>query len=85
LQKRPLSFSYIVFFLLFWPDTYRILAGIAAAFFISPRIIPPDLSFFGTGMFYFMIACIGYSVSAPLSRRIVRLLKKWILGKKLPS
>lgn len=79
LPKRPITPAYVFFFLLFWPDTWRILFGLIAAAVVPPLIMPPDLGWFGTGMFYVMIACIGYAASAAPARGIARLLRRWIL------
>ena len=84
MQKRPLNFGYALFFILFWPDTWRILIGIGVAFFVAPLIMPPDLGGFGSVMFYIMLACIGYAASALPGRAIARLLKRLILGRNHP-
>jgi len=82
LQKGPLTSSYILFYILFWPDTWRIIIGILAAWLLPPHIMPPDLGLFGSGMFYFMIACIGYAASASPARGLSRVLQRLILKKK---
>jgi hypothetical protein len=80
MQKRPVTFTYMVFYVLFLPDSWQILVGILASLFIAPVIIPPD---YGPGariMVYFMLAVIGYAASRPLGKGISNLLKKWIIG-----
>lgn len=79
-MQKNLTPTYLFFFILFWPDTWRIAFGLLAAGVLPPLIMPPDLGWFGTGMFHFMIACIGYSAAAAPARGISRLLRKWILG-----
>lgn len=84
MRKRPLSPGYIVFYVLFSPDTWRIVMGIIAAWLLVPWIVPPDLGFTGTVMLYAMTAAIGYAAGAAPARGITRILKKWILGGKRP-
>jgi hypothetical protein len=78
--KRPLTFSYIVFYILFWPDTYRIVIGIAAGALLSSRVMPPDLAAPGKIVLFLMIAAIGYAVSAIPGRGIAARLRRIILG-----
>jgi len=82
LKKRPLTPAYILFFILFSPDTWRIIAGIVFSWLLTPRIAPPNLGVLGIGMIYVMLACIGYSVFSWPARQISRLLQKWILKNK---
>ena len=82
-NKRPLTPGYLFFFLIFWPDTYRILIGLCAAFFLAPRITPPDQGGFGLALMYVMLACIGYAASAKPARSISSKLKKVVLKDKL--
>lgn len=78
--KRPLTLAYIVFYILFWPDTYRIAIGIAAGALLSTRVIPPDLNAPGKVVLFLMIAAIGYAVSATPGRGIASYLRRIILG-----
>lgn len=79
MTRRKLTPVYILFFLLLWPDTWRILMGVAMAGLMGPGIIPPDLGPPGSWMFYFMLATIGYSVFAVPARGITNWLKKLII------
>ena len=83
MNKRPLTPGYFFFYLIFWPDTYRILIGLSAAFFLAPRITPPDQGGFGQAMMHIMLACIGYAASAKPARSISNKLKKMVLKDKL--
>jgi hypothetical protein len=83
-NKQP-NFSYYIFYLLFLPDTWRILIGIGLSYFIAPLIMPLDLGAFGSGMFYVMLASIGYSIAGAPARRITQMLKKFILEGKSSS
>jgi len=82
-NKRPLTPGYFFFYLIFWPDTYRILIGLSAAFFLAPRITPPDQGGFGQAMMHIMLACIGYAASAKPARSISNKLKKMVLKDNL--
>ena len=83
MQKRQRTFSYYIFYMLFLPDTWQILIGIAAAYLLAPLAMSPATSLFGKVMLYIMIATIGYTVSRLPARGICRIIKKMILGDKL--
>lgn len=85
MAKRQLTPSYILFYILFLPDSWQIVMGIAAAWILAPRAISPDSGLFGGIMMHIMIATIGYAASRPLARAVTRLLKKMILGDKMPK
>lgn len=82
LQKRKLTPAYIFFYILFSPDTWKILMGIIVAYFLAPVITSPDTGDGGKAMLYVMIAAIGYSVSGIPANRITAYFKKIILNKK---
>jgi hypothetical protein len=85
LQKKPLTFSYILFYTLFLPDTWQILIGITASYILAPLAVTSKTGLFGRVMLYIMIATIGYTVSRLPARGISRIIKKLILGNKLNS
>jgi len=74
--EKPKKLSYYFFFILFHPDTYRILIGFLAAILLAPQIAPPDLATAGR----VMLACIGYAIAAKPSAWITGALKQWLLG-----
>lgn len=80
LKKRPITPTYIVFYLLFFPDTWRILAGIVVAVLLVPKIAPADLAPAGRAMLHVMVAGIGWAVTARPARWITGRLKAIILG-----
>ena len=80
-QKRPLTPLYIFFYIIFWPDTWRIVIGLAAAGLITPRLIGPDSSWFQTGMLFIMLAAIAYAASAKPARRLSSKLRQIIVKK----
>ena len=80
MPEKPKKLTYYFFFVLFHPDSYRILIGFLAAILLTPRIAPPDLSAAGRAMLYVMLACIGYAIAAKPAVWITRALKKWLLG-----
>ena len=79
--KRPLTPTYIFFYILFWPDTWRIVIGVAAALILVPRILPSEQSVLRLGMVYVMIACIGYALSSAPAGGITRGFKRLLLKK----
>jgi len=84
MPKRPITPGYIIFYILFWPDTWRILIGVLAAVLLVPRIINGDMTVFAMAMLHVMVAGIGYAASGRIAGAIVRFLKKLILGKGQP-
>jgi hypothetical protein len=85
LSKKPLTISYIIFYILFSPDTWRILIGIGIAVLLAPKIIQLHHSPSGAVVIYFMIACIGYAFSARPGRWISDKLKRALLTDNRPK
>ncbi len=81
MAKRPITPAFVFFYILFLPDTWRILIGVLLSWSLTPRLIPADQDMLRTGMIYIMMAVIGYAVSGLPARLITRLFKKSILGK----
>jgi hypothetical protein len=84
LSKRPITPAYIAFYILFSPDTWRILMGIIFSVLLSPLAVPKDMNTGGAVLIYIMIATIGYSASGIPGRWIANVFKKLILGDKAP-
>ena len=85
MRKRPLTLSYIIFYLLFSPDTWRILMGVIAAVIIVPLIAKPDMGLGARAVLFIMLATIGYTATGVPGRWIAQFFKKLILGDKLPK
>ena len=85
LQKRPRTFSYFFFYALFLPDSWQILIGVIASYFLAPLAMSPGTGLFGRVMLYVMIATIGYAASRLPARGICRIIKRLILGERLNS
>ena len=83
-QKRPLTVGYVFFYLLFWPDTWRILIGVAAAWGLAPRLVSSAMGPLGAAMIYLMLATIGYALSAVPARWISAGIKRLVLKGKRP-
>lgn len=77
--KRPLTPTYLFFYLLFWPDTWRIVFGLAVAFIIAPHLKGTEADLPRTLMIGIMLAAIGYAVSAKPARFISTKLRSLIL------
>ena len=78
--KRQKSASYFFFYILFLPDTWRILVGLLAAVFLAPAVATPQIDTFGRTVLYLMITAIGYAVSGAPARGISRAMKHLLLG-----
>ncbi|MFZ3044554.1 MAG: hypothetical protein WA151_01460 [Desulfatirhabdiaceae bacterium] len=84
LHKRPLTPGYILFYILFSPEIWRILIGILAAWLLAPVIVSPDMAQSARVMLWIMIAVIGYTICGVPARWITHMLVKWIVGDKSP-
>ena len=84
MSKRQLTIRYIIFYILFLPDSWQVLTGLIAAYFLTPLVGLTDMGFGGRAMLFIMIAAIGYAASGKPARWITRFLVKWILGEKRP-
>ncbi len=82
--KRPLTPGYILFFILFLPDTWQILIGVLASWLLTPVIASPGMKPVAAAVLYIMVATIGYAAARGPGRGIARMLKKLILGDKAP-
>lgn len=82
--KRKITPAYILFYLLFLPDTWRVLVGIGVAFFLAPAIAKPDMGTGAMAMLYIMCATIGYALFAKPGQWISKFLKRMILNDKRP-
>jgi len=79
--KRPITPAYVIFYILFSPDTWRILTGALVALLLTPHILPADLNTGGRAMLYVMVAVIGWALSGKPAAWITTRLKTLILGK----
>jgi hypothetical protein len=80
LAKRPLTPAYIIFYILFSPDTWRILIGIIlASFLASPLTRSQDIGLAGRTMVWIMLVSIGWSISALPARKIADFFKRIVL------
>ena len=84
MSKRQLTIRYIIFYILFLPDSWQVLTGLIAAYFLTPLVELPDKGFGAMTMLFIMIAAIGYAASRIPARWVTRILNKWILGDKRP-
>ncbi len=84
MAKRKLTPAYVFFYLLFLPDTWRVLMGIVVARFLVPAIAKPDMGSGAIILLYIMCATIGYVLFAKPGQWISKFLKGMILKDKLP-
>ncbi|MEN8246664.1 MAG: hypothetical protein ABFS43_17390 [Thermodesulfobacteriota bacterium] len=77
--KRPLTPAYVIFYILFWPDTWRILMGLLLTLLFTPHLLPADLSMGGRAMLYVMVAAIGWALSSKPAGWVTGKLKSLIL------
>ena len=79
MAKRTLTLTYIFFFLLFWPDTWRILIGLVIGGVVAPVLNKADDTVFTRIMLFIMPAAIGYAASARPAQFISAKLRQFIL------
>ena len=77
MQKRPVTVSYILFYLLLSDDTWRIAAGFLCAFFLGPLVTQGrNLNQGGEVIVWLMIMAIGWSVTAWPAKKITGALQR---------
>lgn len=75
--KRPLTVSYLFFYLLFSDDAWRIAAGFVCAVYLGPLLTQGrDLSRAGETMVWLMILALGWSLTAWPAKKITAALKR---------
>lgn len=84
MAKRPVTPAYVIFFILFSPDTWRIVMGIIVAVLLVPHIVKPDMTMPARAVLYIMVATIGYAGSGLPARGFTKFLKRLILGDRRP-
>jgi len=84
-EKRPITPGYVLFYILFLPDTWQILIGVIVAYFVTPLVLSADMATSSQVMVYLMMATIGYAASRAPARGITRMIKKKILGDRHPK
>ena len=71
LDKRKISPAYVIFYIIFLPDTYRVLFGLTAAWLLAPSVIASQpLTFPGKAMIWIMLVTIGYAVTGVIGNKI---------------
>ena len=83
MAKRTLTPTYLFFYILFLPDTWQVIIGIAAAYFFVPVILKPDMGTGAIAVLYVMCAAIGYALSAKLGKWVGNTVKRLILKDKI--
>ncbi len=79
-HKTRITPVYIFFYILFLPDTYRVLLGMALALLLAPLVIEINpITGAGWFMIYLMLATIGYAVTGKIGDRIAKLAKNAVL------
>ncbi len=79
MQKRRLTFSYVVFYLLFSEDAWRIAAGFCLAVFLGPLVTQGrNMGRGAEAMVWLMILAIGWSVTAWPAKKIAGALQRAI-------
>ncbi len=77
MQKRPITASYLFFYLIFSDDTWRIAAGFICAVVLGPMTTRGrDMSQAAEVMVWLMIMAIGWSLTAWPARKITTALKR---------
>lgn len=80
MKKRKITLPYFIFYVLFLPDTYRILIGILAAWFFTPYVVETrPMPREGGFVIWLMIATIGYAISTRIGNSISDWMKNIIL------
>ena len=82
MPKRPITPTYIVFYILFLPDTWQIVMGVVFAWILKRFTISPEMMVFSKALIFIMLATIGYTITRLPARWITGKLKSLVLGGK---
>ncbi|MFP4160282.1 MAG: hypothetical protein ACLFQ9_03075 [Desulfobacterales bacterium] len=80
MARRTVTPAYVIFYILFLPDSWRILIGLAAAAMLDHFFTGSAADAVGRTIIFLMAAAIGYAASAVPGRLIAGMMKKMILG-----
>lgn len=83
MSKRPITAGYLIFYVLFLPDSWQALMGLIAAYLAVPMVTTPEDGTSKIVLVFIMLATIGYAATRPIAKGITRMLKKLILGDKI--
>ena len=79
MANRPLTFSYLFFYLLLSPDTWRVLAGFICAVVLGPMVTQGrGLGQAGQAVVWVMIMAIGWSVTSWPAKKITGVLQRMV-------
>jgi len=81
--KRPLTASYVFFYILFSEDTWRIGIGVAFSVLVAPYAYEPGTDLPARVVIHIMVAGIGFAAARIPARLISRFFKKLVLGDRV--
>lgn len=82
MKKRSRSIGYVIFYLLFWTETWRVAAGAVLAVLLGPRVVPPEMNRVAAAMVWIMLATIGYCASGYPAGKVAAFWQRLVLGPK---
>jgi hypothetical protein len=71
-RRGPL---YLLFYLLFSPDTWRVFAGTVLAVIMTPRLLPVDRTGMGRYVLFIMIVVVGWAITGAPARWLTQRLQ----------
>jgi hypothetical protein len=80
LSKRPRSIRYVVFYLLFWSESWRVMLGVVLALLLAPQVVPPQMERVAAALVWVMLATIAYCLAGYPARKIAQFWQRLILG-----
>jgi len=80
MPKRPRTPTYIVFYILFLPDTWQVLMSLGFALLMQRFAISPDMAVFSKALIFIMLVTIGYTITRLPAKWITGRIKKFFLG-----
>ncbi len=84
MTKRQRTPGYIIFYILFSSEFWRIVCSVVCAYLLTPVVVPADMGMGGKVMLWIMMATIGYAALGIPARWVSDAFKKLILGDKAP-
>ncbi len=80
MDKRKISPAFVIFYIIFLPDTYRVLFGLAAAWLLAPPVIASQpMTLPGKAMIWIMLVTIIYAATGSIGNKMAGWAKRFIL------
>ncbi len=79
MARHPITFSYVLFYVLFSVDTWRIVLGVIFAFALVPHLPAGNIGLGGKVMLWVMVVCIGWWITVYPGKLMAKAVRRFFL------